>query len=73
MLSDIWDLGNEYRETYQSYVDQGYQDVRVTSAQRNGTDVNGDSRKRKSDDNDGSRENIVFIRTNFKNSESRMV
>lgn len=66
-ICEIWNLGDEYRKTYQDYVEKGHKDVRATNKDDDADDV-ALAKKRKLDD-EGEWENIVFIRTNYNNSE----
>lgn len=67
-FSEIWYLGEEYRRTYQEYVKKGHRDARATNTtETNGAD--GDETLNKKRKLEESWENVLFIRTNFNDSE----
>lgn len=68
-FSEIWNLGEEYRRTYQEYVKKGHRDARATiSTEKNEADE-GDESLKKKQKLEESWENVLFIRTNFNDSE----
>lgn len=69
-LSEIWNLGNHYRKTLESYVARGYKDVRATAQGPPSTDGDEPSAKKLKQNGDQTNyENIVFIRTNYNDSK----
>lgn len=67
--SEIWSLGDEYRKTYREYAAKGFKDVRATSQKGKEPEHDEISAKKLKEEGDDSWENVVFIRTNFNNSE----
>lgn len=72
LFSEVFNLGEEYREMYRFYVSQGYTDIRAAT-------VNSDNehspavKKQKLDDFEKKCENIIFIRSNYNNSEYTLI
>lgn len=71
IFSEIWNLDELYRETYKDYVSRGYKDVRATTANGDTENEEPSTKKQKVGNEDEAWENIVFLRTNFNDSELR--